>query len=108
MKIRSLLLLIFFIFFSKISLSHEKSIVYIDLNKIMNNSIAGKSITSQLENNHKKNISKFKNIEEELKKEESEIISQKNVITKESVSFTIETFSTYLSIILNSLMHNQK
>jgi len=83
MKIRSLLLLIFFIFFSKISLSHEKSIVYIDLNKIMNNSIAGKSITSQLENNHKKNILKFKNIEEELKKEESEIISQKNIITKE-------------------------
>ena len=83
MKIRSLLLLIFFIFFSKISLSHEKSIVYIDLNKIMNNSIAGKSITSQLENNHKKNISKFKNIEEELKKDEAEIISQKNVITKE-------------------------
>ena len=82
MKIRSLLLLIFFIFFSKISLSHEKSIVYIDLNKIMNNSIAGKSITSQLENNHKKNILKFKNIEEELKKEEAEIISQKNVITK--------------------------
>ena len=83
MKIRSLLLLIFFIFFSKISLSHEKTIVYIDLNKIMNNSIAGKSITSQLENNHKKNILKFKNIEEELKKEEAEIISQKNVITKE-------------------------
>ena len=83
MKIRSLLLLIFFIFFSKISLSHEKTIVYIDLNKIMNNSIAGKSITSQLENNHKKNISKFKNIEEKLKKEEADIISQKNVITKE-------------------------
>ena len=83
MKIRSLLLLIFFIFFSKISLSHEKSIVYIDLNQIMNNSIAGKSVTSQLENNHKKNISKFKNIEEKLKKEEAEIILQKNVITKE-------------------------
>ena len=84
MKIRSLLLLlIFFIFFSKISLSHEKTIVYIDLNKIMNNSIAGKSISSQLENNHKKNILKFKNIEEELKKEEAEIISRKNVITKE-------------------------
>ena len=83
MKIRSLLLLIFFIFFSKISLSHEKSIVYIDLNKIMRNSIAGKSITLQLESKHKKNISKFKIIEEQLKKEESEIISQKNLLTKE-------------------------
>ena len=49
----------------------------------MNNSIAGKSISSQLENNHKENISKFKNIEEKLKKEEADIISQKNVITKE-------------------------
>ena len=84
MKTKSLLLLlIFFIFFSKNSLSHEKSVVYIDLNKIMRSSNAGKSITSQLENNHKKNISKFKKIEEELKKEESEIISQKNVLTNE-------------------------
>ena len=83
MKIRSLLLLIFFIFFSKISLSHEKSIVYIDLNKIMRNSIAGKSITLQLESKHKKNISKFKKIEEELKKEEAQIVSQRNVISKE-------------------------
>ena len=83
MKFKSLLVLAFIIFFSKISLSNENKLVYIDLNMIMNNSIAGKSITSQLENNHKKNISKLKKIEEKLKKEESEIISQKNVITKE-------------------------
>ena len=83
MKFKSLLVLFFLIFFSKISLSNENKIVYIDLNNIMNNSIAGKSITSQLENNHKKNISKFKKIEEELKKEEADIISKKNVISKE-------------------------
>ena len=83
MKFKSLLTLLFLFFFSGISLSHEKDIVYIDLNKIMNNSIAGKSITSQLENNHKKNISELKKVEEKLKKDEAEIISQKNVITKE-------------------------
>ncbi len=84
MKIKLFLLLfIFFISFSKVSLSHEKSIVYIDLNKIMNHSTAGKSITSQLENNHKKNISKFQKIEEDLKKKESEIIAQKNVVSSE-------------------------
>ena len=49
----------------------------------MNNSIAGKSITNQLENNHKKSISELKKIEEKLKKEETEIISQKNILTKE-------------------------
>ena len=82
-KIKSLLLLIFFIFFSKISLSEENKIVYVDVNKIMSNSIAGKSISSQLEKNHKKNIAKFKKIEEELKKEETKIVSQRNVISKE-------------------------
>ena len=80
---KSLLLLIFFIFFSKISLSEEYKVVYVDLNMIMNNSVAGKSISSQLEENHKKNILKFEKIEEELKNEEAKIISQKNVISKE-------------------------
>ena len=83
MKFQTLLVLVFLIFFSKISLFNENKLVYIYLNKIMNNSIAGKDITTQLENNHKKNISKLKKIEEKLKKEESEIISQKNVLTKE-------------------------
>ena len=83
MKFKSLLILVFSIFFFKISLSHENKIAYIDLNNIMNNSIAGKSLTSQLEDNHKKNISKLKKIEEKLKKEESEIIAQKNILTKE-------------------------
>ena len=58
-KIKSLLLLIFFIFFSKISLSEENKIVYVDVNKIMNNSIAGKYISSQLEKNHKKKYCKI-------------------------------------------------
>ncbi len=49
----------------------------------MTNSIAGKSINNQLEKNHKKNIKNFEKIEEELKKEESEIIAQKNSISKE-------------------------
>ena len=83
MKLKLLLILFFLIFFTKISLSSESKIVYIDLNLIMNNSIAGKSITSQLEKNHKKNISELKEIEENLKKEESEIISQKNILSKE-------------------------
>ena len=82
-KVKSLLLLLFFIFFSKISLSEENKIVYVDINKIMNNSVAGKFISSELEKNHKKNIAKFKKIEEELKKEEVQILSQKNVISKE-------------------------
>ena len=83
MKFKTFILIIFFICFSEISISHENKIAYLDLNFIMGNSIAGKSITSQLEKNHKKNIKNFEKIEEELKNEESKIIAQKSVITKE-------------------------
>ena len=83
MKFRALVLIIFFIFFSKISVSHENKTAYLDLNLIMTNSIAGKSINSQLEKNHKQNIKNFEKIEEELKKEEAKIIAQKSVISKE-------------------------
>ena len=83
MKLKILLVTIFFIFFSKISASAENKIVYLDLNIIMSNSAAGKSINSQLEKKHKKNIKNFEKIEEDLKKEEAEIISQKTVISKE-------------------------
>jgi len=83
MKIKALLLIIFFIFFSKVSISQENKTVYLDLNMIMENSNAGKSINSQLEANHKKNIANFQKLEEELKNEEIKIISQKTVISKE-------------------------
>ena len=83
MKIKVLLLIIFFIFFSKVSISQENKTVYLDLNMIMENSNAGKSINSQLEANHKKNIANFQKLEEELKNEEAKIISQKTVISKE-------------------------
>ena len=83
MKIKVLLLIIFFIFFSKASISQENKTVYLDLNMIMANSNAGKSINSQLEDNHKKNIANFKKLEEALKNEEAKIISQKTVISKE-------------------------
>ena len=100
MKIRSLLLLIFFIFFSKISLSHEKSIVYIDLNKIMSNSIAGKSITSLLENNHKKNISKIidlRNKANKFRKERNNNINNLNNQRLEATSKMITLIRPILS-----------
>ena len=83
MKIKVLLLIIFFIFFSKVSISQENRTVYLDLNIIMENSNAGKSINSQLEANHKRNIANFQKLEEVLKNEEAKIISQKTVISKE-------------------------
>ena len=61
----------------------EENIFYIDLDFIMNNSLAGKSITSQLKKANELNFNNFKKTEENLTKEESKIISQKNVLSDE-------------------------
>ena len=67
MKFKAFVLIIFFICFSEISISHENKIAYLDLNFIMGNSIAGKSITSQLEKNHKKILKILKKLKKNLK-----------------------------------------
>ena len=77
---------VFFIIFSLFFYTHsyaENLIAFIDMNKIMNESTAGKSITNQLEKLHKKNIDYFTKEEKKLKEKESSIISQKNVLSKE-------------------------
>ena len=62
------------IFFFLISLSHvngeEQKIVYLNIDKIMQQSSAGKSIKKQLENIYNKNLEKFKINDEILKTKE--------------------------------------
>jgi outer membrane protein len=48
----------------------------------MNNSLAGKSIIKQLENENKSFSNSFKKTEENLKKDETKLISQKNILEK--------------------------
>jgi len=71
--------IIFIILYTSNSYS-KNLIVFIDMNKIMSESKAGKSISTELEKIHKKNIDYFKKKEEELKNKELSIISQKNVL----------------------------
>ena len=74
--------IIFIIFYSSSSYS-ENLIVFLNMDKIMLQSKAGKSITVQLEKLHKNNITTFKQKEEELKNKETSIVSQKNVLSNE-------------------------
>jgi len=71
-----------YLFFTNISYSATE-LAYINMEKIMNQSIAGKSITKALEDLHIKNIEEFKKIENELKLKENEIVSQKNILQEE-------------------------
>ena len=62
--------------------SSEK-IVYLDVEKIMKDSLAGKSIISQLKKKRESSISKFKSREKDIFEKEKKLISQKNILSKE-------------------------
>ena len=60
----------------------ENSIYFIDMDLIMNKSLAGKSVLDQVKNINQNNLENFKKIENEIKNEEAKIVSQKNVLDK--------------------------
>ena len=66
-----------------ISTAENLSIVYLDMEKAMNQSAVGKSLSSQLDLIHKANLEEFKINEENLKKEKNLILSQKNVLSED-------------------------
>ena len=95
-------LLFITIFFLNFNLLKANELIsYVDMDLLMNSSEAGKSITSQLTAIHKKTTSELKEIEEKLKKEESNLIKQKNVISNEE-------FEKKLSLLRNKASDYQK
>ena len=77
MKIIFIIILLIFKF--EIAAANEK-IAFIDLNYIMNNSVAGKSINAFINNLSKEKNKSLKLLENEIKKDEDELISKKNII----------------------------
>ena len=65
------------------SLFAEEKILYIDMAKLLNESNAGKSAQEYLTKSHNSSLKKFKKIEENLKKEEAELLGKKKILTKE-------------------------
>ena len=61
----------------------SESIVYLDIEKLIHSSEAGKIIDEKIKNKHKTNLNNFEKKESSLKEEESKIISQKNILSDE-------------------------
>ena len=61
----------------------SEKIVYLDVEKIMQQSIAGKSIIAQLKKKREISISNFKKKEKDIIDKEKKLIAQKNVLSKE-------------------------
>jgi len=90
-KILKYLIFVFCISFSNIASSQE-NIYYIDMDFIMNNSLAGKSIAKQLEKKSNSLKSFFEKTEKDFQKEETKLISQKNILEKKDFIEKVNLF----------------
>ena len=75
----------------------QDQIVYLDLDKVVNNTKSGKLILSQLEKSKKAVLIKFEKKEAELKKIEDEIKKQKNIISEDELKKKLFEFRKEVS-----------
>ena len=81
------------LFFTLLSNTHaEDKIAIINIDYIMENSIAGKSIKSKISKIEQDNKKYFKQKESLFMKKEKDIIKQKNVISKEEFNKKVDSF----------------
>ena len=90
--LKKLTIIIFsFLLYFNPATTDDLKIVYVDIDKIINQSNAGKEITKQLEKLNNNDIKKFKEEEEKLTKIEKDIIKQKNILSKEEFEIKVKT-----------------
>ena len=75
------------------SATSNNDIYYVDIDFIMNNSLAGKSIVKKLDQTKNSNQKKFLDIEKNLKKEENKIISKKNILSEKEYLKEVQLFT---------------
>ena len=83
MKIRKNFLFYLSLIFFFTSLLNAEQIVYINIEKIMKESKAGKQIIEKITKSNETNINKFKKIEENLRSQEKDLLAKKNVISED-------------------------
>jgi outer membrane protein len=66
--------------------SAENKVSYIDIDYILSNSLAGKSLLTNFKNEEKLKIDKFKLNDEKFKNEEKQILAKKNLISKDELN----------------------
>ena len=97
-KFNSILLISIFSFIcNQKSFAEDLIIVFVDMDKIIATSNAGKKIQNSMDKFAKKENQKFDSIESNLKKKEQEILKQKNILSKEELDKKVKSFQTELS-----------
>ena len=86
---KKIILILTFFLFSLQVYSNEK-VVYLDVEKIMQESIAGKAVSAKIKKKRETTISKFKKKEKEIIEKEKKLISQKNVLNEDEFKKKIQ------------------
>jgi outer membrane protein len=88
----------FFVILNIYSFSYaEDKIAYIDMDFILKNSNASKSLLNQLTDIEMKQFEDFKNKEERFKNEENKILSSKNILSKDEYLKKVNIFKNDLN-----------
>lgn len=107
--LKRLIIIIFSIFFiTNSAKTNEIKIVYIDVDRIMNQSDVGKDLSKQLESLNNKNIEKFKKKEKELAEIEKNIIKQKNILSKEEFEKKVNNLQSNIRNYKNNINVSSK
>ena len=94
MKLIYNFIIVIFLLLNFTLLCAEDKIVYIDLDTVMNQSIVGKEQIESIEKNRAEISKNFELKAKELKDEEIQIISQKNLLKKEDYEKKVSDFKT--------------
>jgi outer membrane protein len=89
-----------YLIFSTGALSHDL-VAYVDLDYLLKNSKSGKSIVLKLNNINANNIKKIKDRELILKKNEKDLLKNKNVISNEVFNQKLEILKNEIEIFRN-------
>tara|TARA_B110001452_G_scaffold207742_1_gene177949 strand:+ start:629 stop:1162 length:534 start_codon:yes stop_codon:yes gene_type:complete len=88
----SIYLTAFFIFFCSNIVVSDNNIYYVDIDYLLNNSLAGKSIIIGLNKKTEFNKKNFEENEKSLKKEETSIILKKNILSENEYLKEVQLF----------------
>ena len=105
MKKKFIVIVIFLISVSYANAADKVS--YIDIDYIISNTLAGKSLLTNFKNEEKLKIDKFKLNDEKFKNEEKQILAKKNLISKDELNKQLKSlqieFDKYRNNRLNEI-----
>jgi outer membrane protein len=84
-SLKNFFLIIIILSISTNNLKAEEKVAYLDIDFILTNTLAGKSLLNTLKKQEEVKINKFKTNDEKFKKDEKKILAKKNLISNEEI-----------------------